>query len=194
MSVGDLVERTERPPMVRFKREAVDDPKATAENGRYTSRDVDYAHVTPPYSKDLFIAKVETWFRNQEMNVKNGRIPPEWLYHWKKAYEAFKNGEELPLNGTPIKTWNAISPAHIKNLIAINILTVEDLAGCNDQGLQRIGMGARDLVAKAKNWLSTSNDVGKATQKITALEKELNAMKLDNESLREKIEYLKRQD
>ena len=84
-------------------------------------------------------------------------------------YERWKNGQEMPLNGTPIKTWSAISPAQIKNLIAIGILTVEDLANVNGEGLTRIGMGGQNLKKMATNWLETAADHGPVTLRVTVL-------------------------
>ena len=193
MSVGDLTERDDRPAYVRFERRAVENKRLSLEKGRSVSTDVDIALITPPYSKDLVELKIDRFFESTERDVKNGRTSKEHLDYWRKAYEAFKNGQEAPLNGTPIKEWSAISPAQIKNLIAINILTIEDLAGVNDQGMSRIGMGAHELQKKAINWLRSADDRGEITLKITQLEIENERLKLANESLVEKNQLLNNQ-
>jgi hypothetical protein len=188
--IGDLQERDDRPAYVRFERRAVESKKLSMENGRSTSVDVDYALITPPYSKDCVEIKVDTWLENTRKNVKVGRTPKEHLAHWEKAYQAFQNGQEAPLNGTPIKDWSAISPAQIKNLIAMQILTVEDLAQINDQGLARIGMGGQALRQTAINWLKSAENYGEVTLKITQLEKENERLVLTNEDLLEKNRVL----
>jgi len=141
MSVNSLAKEEDRPAYVRFERRAVENKAETLKMGRSVSFDVDFALITPPYSKDLIVLKVPTFFENTERDVRNGRTPEKWMDAWKNAYQKWQNGQEVPLNGTPIKTWSAISPAQIKNLIAIGILTIEDLAQCNDEGIRRIGMG-----------------------------------------------------
>ena len=146
MSVGDILARDEdRPAYVRFERRAVDDKAATLAAGHYVSRDEDWALITPPYSRDVVEKRVDSWFSQVEVNVKTGRVPNRHLDIWKQAYESWKNGQEISVDGTSVKDWNALSPAQCKNLISAGCRTIEDLAQCNDEGLKRIGMGAVDL-------------------------------------------------
>ena len=193
MSVGELSDRTERPPYVTFETRAMHDVKASNEQGHYVAIDVDYVLVTPPYSKDCFEDKVENWFPKQEVNAKNGRQKPEWVDAWKKSYELWKQGKEVPLDGTPIRGWGALSPAQEKMILHAGIRTIEDLAACNDEGLRRLGMGGRDLVMKAKSWLNSVNDHGKVALQNAALEKENEQLKITLKSLEEKVELLARQ-
>lgn len=183
MLAAELEAKEDRPAFVRFETRAVESRAKSLEAGRSISVNVDYALVTPPYSKDLVVIKVDQWLENTRRNVKNGRIPATWLDHWEKQYDAFKKGQEAPLNGTSIKEWSAISPAQIKNLIALNILTIEDLAAINDEGLRRIGMGAQELKRKAMNWLSAAEDHGPLVLKVTQLETENAQLKSSNENL-----------
>lgn len=172
MSVEQLLERKDRPAYVRFERLAIEDKPASLAAGHYVAKDVDYALVTPPYSKDVFKQKVDAWLENLEREVQSERVPQEWVDLYKQSYQAWKNGQELPLHGTPIKGWGVISPAHQETLIRLNILTVEDLALVNDEGQKRIGMGSVDLRNKAKAWLDQLNDKGPLTLKMAALENE----------------------
>jgi polyhydroxyalkanoate synthesis regulator phasin len=96
----------------------------------------------------------------------------------------------MPLNGEPIKGWGVISPAQQANLIAINILTVEDLAAVNDEGCRRIGMGAAELRDKAKAWLSQMADKGPLTQENALLKGENVALKGENETLKARVKEL----
>ncbi|MBT8450009.1 MAG: hypothetical protein KJO69_09980 [Gammaproteobacteria bacterium] len=190
MSVNDLTERDERPPYVRFETRSIEDKRESLSQGRYISKDVDFALITPPYSKDCIEMKVGRWLENQERHVKNGRIPAEWLKRWKQAYQAFVEGNEIPENGTPIRDWGSISPAQREMIIRSGIRTIEDLAGCNDEGLRRLGMGGRDLVNKAKSWLKSVNDYGKVSMQNAALEKENEQLQITVASLEEKVEAL----
>jgi len=190
MSALDFADREERPAYVRFERRPIEDKAATLAAGRSVSKDVDFALVTPPYSKDCVEFKVETWLRNMEANVRNNRIPVKWMEHWKKSLEAWKNGHEVPLNGTAIRDWSSISPAQIQNLMAAGIRTIEDLAGANDEGLKRVGMGGIELRNKAKAWLQAAEDHGPLVMEVSALKEENAQLKGSIDSLQAQVEKL----
>lgn len=191
MSVGELISREERPAYVRFERRPMEDKAASIREGRYVAKDVDFALVTPPYSKDCVEYKVEQWLINMDRNVRDGRIPERWAEQWKASYNSWKNGQEMPLSGTPIKGWGVLSPAQQQTLIAMNCLTVEDLAGINDEGLRRIGMGAIELRDKAKNWLASMKDHGAVTVQLAAMEQENRNLAATVEALKAQVEALK---
>lgn len=194
MSVNQVMERdAERPAYVRFETRAVDDKAATLEAGHYVSRDEDWALITPPYSKDCVEKKVDKWLSQVRVNVKKGRVPQNHLDIWTQAYDSWKKGQEIPVNGTSIKDWNILSPSQCKNLISAGCLTIEDLAQCNDEGLRRIGMGAVDLKNKAKAWLQAAKDHGPIVMQVTSLLKENEQLKGSIESLQEQITLLARQ-
>lgn len=190
MSIEDISDRKERPAYVQFETRTEEDKAASARHGRYTFKEFDVAIVTPPYSKDCVEFKVEQWLLNIDKNLRDGRIPEEWAKHWKESYQRWKDGQELPLNGTPIKGWGVISPAQQASLIHINCKTVEDLAAVNEEGMRRIGMGALDLRNKAQAWLKSMNDHGGATLKIAALEQENSVLRTSVESLEKKVAAL----
>lgn len=191
MSVGELSDREERPAYVQFERRTIEDKQASIREGRYVAKDVDFALVTPSYSKDCVEYKVEQWLANIERNLRDERIPQKWADLWREAYKRWKAGQEIPLNGTPIKGWGVISPAQQAMLIAMNCLTVEDLAMANDEGLHRIGMGAIDLRNKAKTWLASMSDHGGVTMKMAAMEQENAILKTSVETLQKQVDALK---
>lgn len=186
MSVLGMVETKERPPLARFERRGVEDRALSAEKDRYMERDEDFALITPPGSRDIFVTTVKEWFDEMKRQVREQRLPEEWYERYQKQYAAWKVGEELPLDGSPIKTWGVISPAQQKNLITLNILTVEDLARLNDEGMRRIGMGAVDLRNKAIAWLKQLDDKGGLTIAHAAL-------KAENEALKTQLDLLSKQ-
>lgn len=186
MSLEEVNSRKERPSFVRFERRSVEDKKASESAGHYVAKDIDYALITAPYSKDVFHIKCDSWFKDLEQQISMQRIPREWVEQYKKQYGAWKNGQELPVNGTPIRGWGVISPAKQETLIAMHILTVEDLAEINDEGVKRIGMGAVELKTKAKAWLAQLNDKGPLTMHVARVERE-------NEVLRSSVETLQKQ-
>ena len=191
MSVNELFNREERPPLVRFERRPVEDVAASQREGRYVAKDVDYALVTPPYSKDCIIHKVNNWLENVRKNVRDGRTPQHWLDQWEKAYNAWRNGQEIPLNGTPIKGWGVISPAQQEMIINIGCPTVEMLAAINDEGLKRLGIGSMDLKNKARTWLESMKNHGIVTIQMAAMEQENAVLKASVEALQKQIDGMR---
>lgn len=190
MAVGDVLDREERPPYVTFEKRAMEDKKASREAGQTIYKDVNWVLVVPPYSKDCFEHKVEKWFEQVQKNVRNGRTPQMWLDRWKEGYEKWKQGEEIPLNGTSVKNWPAITQAQCKTLLAANILTIEDLAQVNDQGLRRLGMGGLELKNKAKAYVQAVKDTGPLVMENAALKKENDQLKGVVDNLTEKLDNI----
>ena len=191
MSVGELVSREERPPYVRFERQVVEDKAASLAQGHYVGKDVDFVMVTPCGSKDEMVSKVDRWFETTERNVRDGRMNSKWLELWKEGYARWKNGQEMPLNGTAIRGWGLISPAMQETLIRMHCITIEDLAAINDEGLRRIGMGAMELRNKAKTYLQAMKDHGPITTQMTALEQENKILKSQIETLGAQVAALR---
>lgn len=192
MTVDAMTERKDRPAYVRFETRAVEDKEASTRDGQYRARDVDFVIVTPPYSKDQLHFRVDKWLKQNEEYVRNNRLPREWADRYKAAYEAWKKGQDLPLEGTPIKGWLMISPAQQEILLHCNILTVEDLAEMNDEGAKRVGMGAIMLKNKAKAWLSQAKDKGPATMEIANLKKQNENLELMVETLTKQVQELQK--
>jgi hypothetical protein len=193
MSVGDIADREERPAMVKFEKRPVEDKKASREAGFVVYKDVDFVKVVPPYSKECFENKAESWFDNVEKNVRIGRTPPEWRDHWRQSYESWKKGEAAPLNGTSVKNWPAITPAQCKTILNANIHTIEDLALVNDEGARRLGMGGLELKNKAKAYVQAIKDTGPLVMENAALKKEVENQNATINNLSEKVDILSNQ-
>lgn len=178
--------RDERPPYISFHRVAVEDAEASRAAGHYVAKDVDMVHVTPAYTKDVFKNNAAAWFGSKENDVANGRFPQRWLEEYKAQYAAWQRGQELPLNGVPVKGWGVISPAMQETLIRLRVLTVEDVAAMNSDGVKMIGPGAIDLKNKAIAWLKELKEKGGNTMEMAAL-------KSENELLKGSVETLQRQ-
>ena len=173
-------ERVDRPAYVRFELRPVEDKASSLREGRYVAKDEEYALITPPYSKDCVVMKVQSWRETNQKNLRDGRIPQKYFDFWEESYKRWRAGNEAPLDGTPIRGWGIISPAQQETLARSMILTVEDLANITDSGIKAIGIGGMDLRNKAKAWLKSMQDNGGATMEIAAL-------KRANETLNEHI-------
>lgn len=189
MSIADIVDRKERPAYVRFETRPIEVKAESIKQGRYVAKDVDFAIITPPYTKDTVIFEVNEWFQKMTDDVRNNRMPEEWAVNYRKAYDAWKSGQEIPLEGTPVKGWGLASPAQQDTLLRMNIRTVEDVALMNDDALRRFGMGAMEMKNKALAYLAQA-DTGKAAAKMAELEGENALLKANLSSATETIQSL----
>jgi len=189
----DLNTKDGKPAYVEFSTAAKHLPKQSQEQGRYVAIDEDRVTVRQIGSNDSVVFKVETWLAQNKVDVAQGRLNPAHASRYEEAYTRWKQGQELPVQGTPIKTWPVISPAQVTSLLAIHVRTVEDLASLNDEGLRRLGMGAIDLKQKAQAWLAQAQDKGPLTMEVAALKKENEALKLSLDSLNERLNALQKQ-
>lgn len=162
-------EMEQRPPYVRFEQRSVEDRAKSNESGIFSYMDVNFALVTPHGSKDVFEDQAESWLEKQKEHARKGRIPEQHYQYFKRAYDSWKEGQELPEEGTPIRGWAVLSPAQQQAILQANIRTVEDLAQAPEDALHQIGMGARALKQKATAWLESA-DTGKSANKIVDLE------------------------
>lgn len=183
----------DRPPYVTFEVRAEEDRNASIEAGHYIARDVDFAIITPIGSKDRIERPVADWFSKLTGDVSDGRFKPEWLSAYRSIYKDWKEGTESPLTGADIKNWPVASPAQIKNLIELNVRTVEDMALANEEVINRIGMGGRGLKQKAMDWLSSASTSGKTSEELSALRTANEGLKARNDALEAQMKELSAQ-
>lgn len=170
MSVA-LMEDTK--PFVEFYIEAVKDGPASHKEGRVVYKDAEFVRIIPMGDAKLVIEK--------EVDEHDKR-------RFSDEYEAWKKGEEAPVHGTHLKKWPLATPADIKNCALINVRSVEQLAGLNDDGLRALGMGSRTLQAKAKEWLKSAHSTGKVAEEIHGLKVRSDEME---EIIKEQLELIK---
>lgn len=164
------MEMADRPPYVRFEQRAEEDRNGSIEAGHYVAKNINYALITSPGSKDCVEKIAEDWLAQIKNKAREGGFPPQWADHFAFAYKQWQEENTIPENGTPIKGWALLSPAMQQQVLAANIRTVEDLAVMNESGLARVGMGARDLQRKAAAWLEEARSTGAVASKNAALE------------------------
>lgn len=180
----------ERPPYVTFEVRAIEDRNASIEQGHYVAKDIDFALITPAGSKDRVERIVSEWFAKLDEGVRSQRVNPAWPAAFKEAYKAWKEGREIPVDGTPILTWPLLSPAQVKTLIDCQIRTIEDLAASNEDTLSRIGMGGRALKQRAIDWLASAATIGKPSEELSKLKVENETLKQQNIDLLAKVKDL----
>ncbi len=112
----------------------------------------------------------DEWLVHISNEALQGRYDASWVAQFKLEYESFLKGNELPREGTPIRTWAAISREQGSRLIGMNITTIEDLAAQPDSGLGTLGLDGRFLRDMAKNFLDQGQGTAAMSKKITELE------------------------
>ena len=160
-------------PYVRFEFRATEDRTAPSSDGVTQLRDVAFAIVRAPGAKDSLEKNAEDWLRQLETYAKDDRVPREWPRQYRDAFEQWKKGEEMPLSGTPIKSWPPLTPSQRQNVINAEIYTVEDLAAANDEIRGRIGMGAHGVQAIAVRWLEEAKGAGSTAKELAATKLQL---------------------
>ena len=177
-------------PWVVFETRAEEDRDASIQQGRFVARDVDYAIITPHGSKDRVERVVKEWFDYLEREAAQNRFDANWLAAYKRAYASWKEGREIPTEGTPIINWPLLSPSQARMLQDLHVLTVEVLAGANEELVRRLGMGGRNLVQKAKDYLAQATP-GKAAEETAALRSQVESQEHTIKDLQEKLAAFK---
>lgn len=163
--------KKDAPPYVRFDYvEYGINAEATAKAGRPIPAVVPFAFIMQHGSRDTVEKPADEWLAQKEREAIDGRYNPEWVQRHKLQYEAFLKGNDLPRDGTPIRTWLAVTREQGTRLLALGITTVEDLAAIPDSGLGNIGLDGRNLRDLAKNFIDAGQGVGVMAKKLSDLE------------------------
>lgn len=182
-----------RPPFVSFEYRSVE---RRTQEGMVELRDVAYAIITPAGSKDRVEKIAEEWLEHiqHEAMVSEGeRFPLVWVQHYKAAYQAWKSGQELPVDGTPVRSWPVASPSQVKHLLSLHVITVEQLAEANEETIHRLGMGGRALVQQAKDFLASKDGSGKLVSQLSAYRVRTETLEEQNKELRAQLAALSSQ-
>lgn len=136
--------------LVRFRTIHVLSKNGTAANDGVETHDQETVAVivSPGAPKSEAVIPVHRKYWNGEERRQRGYA------RFKPQYEAWLGGLEGGTFGTPIVTWDDISDSDKQRLRSHKITTIESLAMITDTAIQHLGMGARDLVAKAKAYAS----------------------------------------
>lgn len=184
--------RDERPPFVTFEMMPVEDREASIQAGMRVTKDVPTAFITPHGSKDRIPRVIPDWFHSLQQQVEEGRYPAAWLEQHRRSFDFWRQGQVAPVNGIALATWPHISPGQVANARQVGIVTVEDLANCNDEAIRRIGMGAVALREQAKLQLqSAASGTAALVQEVTDLREERESMLELLNQMRAEIDELK---
>jgi hypothetical protein len=102
----------------------------------------------------------------------------------KPQYDAWKHGNEIPLNGIALAAWPGVTSDQAEVLRHIGLRTVEEIAEASDSIITKIPFpGARELRLSAQAFLKSA-DKAKVASEITKLAE-------DNDSLRAQLEEMR---
>jgi hypothetical protein len=80
-------------------------------------------------------------------------VADEHRQRWPEEYAAFKRGETRAASGTPLEHWPILTTGRIAEFKALNILSVEELAGVSDSKLGSLGPNARSERDQARAFI-----------------------------------------
>jgi hypothetical protein len=111
----------------------------------------------------------------------------------KPFYESWKSGQEMPVNGTPLAAWNALTPEHADVLRSRSVRTVEEIAQLTDAHVERIPIPRmRDLIRQARLFMESA-DTTRFAHSLEKKEHEIAALNGQLESQRDEIAALNAQ-
>jgi hypothetical protein len=173
-----------RVPYFRFvDREHGVDAEASAKAGYDVPKMVTFIQVTPHGHKgDPMEFFAEEWIERKGREAREGRYEHSWVAEFKEGLAAYKQGREIPREGTPTIQWERILKSRREQL-ANRYPTLEDLAAVPDSSLGEIGMDGRVLRDMAKAELQAKKD-------LSPIVRELAEAKEENRRLSEMVERL----
>ena len=175
---------------VEFELRAKEDREQTIKQGMPIFKDVEFAVITMPggglvVDKPITDALLREW-----KSGDNRRKPP--APHAYRAYEAWKEGSEIPVSGTDLKNWPGVTPAQLKTCQGATIRTIEDLAAANADTIRKLGMGGVALMEKAKSYLESAGS-NRASEEIAAIKVQMESLMSTIEKKDRQIDDLKEQ-
>ena len=77
-------------------------------------------------------------------------------------YQAWKAGQDIPADGTPLAAWAGVSPEQAEHLKRMGIATVEAVSTMNEGAIARLPFpNAAKLPKLAAEWLSSKGEAAK---------------------------------
>jgi hypothetical protein len=152
---------------VQFYKKSMKQEDASNEAGRPIFKEFDFVRIMIPGDN---LTEIDTYAQESHKQ----RFPRQWAH-----YQNQTAGHE-DIVGTPLDQWPQVTRSQAEELRGLKFYTVEAIADCSDQQLQRIGMVAgmspHNFRLKAKAFLNLANDSAEVAQR----ESELQALKEEN--------------
>jgi len=160
---------------VQFYKKSMKQEDASNEAGRPIFKEFDFVRIMIPGDN---LTEIDTYAQDSHKQ----RFPRQWAH-----YQNQTAGHE-DIVGTPLDQWPQVTRSQAEELRGLKFHTVESIADCSDQQLQRIGMVAgmspHNFRLKAKAFLNLANDSAEVAQR----EAELQALKEENAKIKSETE------
>jgi hypothetical protein len=160
---------------VQFYKKSMKQEDASNEAGRPIFKEFDFVRIMIPGDN---LTEIDTYAQESHKQ----RFPRQWAH-----YQNQTAGHE-DIVGTPLDQWPQVTRSQAEELRGLKFHTVESIADCSDQQLQRIGMVAgmspHNFRLKAKAFLNLANDSAEVAQR----EAELQALKEENAKIKSETE------
>jgi hypothetical protein len=167
MAIESDVQNADSRLAVQFYKKSMKQEDASNEAGRPIFKEFDFVRIMIPGDN---LTEIDTYAQESHKQ----RFPRQWAH-----YQNQVAGQE-DVVGTPLDQWPQVTRSQAEELRGLKFYTVEAIADCSDQQLQRIGMVAgmspHNFRLKAKAFLNLANDSAEVAQR----ESELQALKEEN--------------
>lgn len=101
------------------------------------------------------------------------RASDEDKLRFSAQYSRFFKGQTQLSSGTPLSELHTITAAQVMELKALNVETIEQLAGIPDTTAQLMGVGGLEIKRRAQRFMDLSTDKTVQGEKIRSLETQL---------------------
>jgi hypothetical protein len=156
---------------VQFYKKSMKQEDASNEAGRPIFKEFDFVRIMIPGDN---LTEIDTYAQDSHKQ----RFPRQWAHYQNQM------SDHLDIVGTPLDQWPQVTRSQAEELRGLKFHTVESIADCSDQQLQRIGMVAgmspHNFRIKAKAFLNLANDSAEVAQR----EAELQALKEENAKIK----------
>lgn len=154
---------------VEFFVKAVENPRKSKAEGRPIFEDREYVRIRfPGDNKKEHVAPAS------EIHYAPGhRRQMTYADRFHEVYDAFQKGRADFVSGTPLAQVAFLTEAQRAELKSQHIVTVEQLAGLQDRIIGRLGMGWREKVTAAQDFMQKASGAAE----VDALREELAALK-----------------
>jgi len=160
---------------VQFYKRSVKQDIASDEAGRPIFKEFDFVRIMIPGDN---LTEIDTYAQESHKQ----RFPRQWAHYQNQV----SNHQDII--GTPLDQWPQVTRSQAEELRGLKFHTVESIADCSDQQLQRIGMVAgmspHNFRLKAKAFLNLATDSAEVAQR----EAELQALKEENAKIKSETE------
>jgi hypothetical protein len=171
MAIDSDVQGADARLAVQFYKKSLKQDNASEEAGRPIFKEFDFVKIMIPGDN---LTEIDTYAQESHKQ----RFPRQWAHYQNQV------ADHLDIVGTSIDQWPQVTRSQADELKGLKFHTVESIADCSDQQLQRIGMVAgmspHNFRLKAKAFLNLATDSAEVAQR----QAELQALKEENAKIK----------